>query len=78
MKRLLPFLLAVASGLLMALALPIVVLPLSLRELEPRGWLELVAWFALVPALLALADAARGRRAFALGFVAGLACFFAA
>jgi apolipoprotein N-acyltransferase len=78
MKRSLPFLLAAASGLSMALALPVVVPFVSIRELEPRGWLELVAWLALVPALLALDGAARARRAFALGFVAGAAYFFAA
>src|SRR5574341_773860 len=78
MKRLQPYLLATATGLSMALALPLVVPLLSLRELEPRGWLELVAWVALVPLLLALEGATRSRRAFALGFVAGLAYFFAA
>ena len=78
MKRSLPFLLAAASGLSMALALPIVVPFLSIRELEPSGWLELVAWTALVPALLALDGATRARRAFALGLVAGAAYFFAA
>jgi apolipoprotein N-acyltransferase len=77
MKRSTPFLLAAASGLSMALALPLVVPFLSLRELEPRGWLELVAWVALVPVLVALDHAERARRAFALGFVAGLAFFFA-
>lgn len=78
MKRLQPFLLAAASGLLMALALPLVVPFLSLRELDPAGRLEVVAWVALVPVLLALEEAPRARRAFGLGFVAGLAYFFAA
>jgi apolipoprotein N-acyltransferase len=78
MKALLPFLLVVASGLTMALALPLVIPFLSIHELEPRGWLELVAWFALVPLLVALDQAARARRAFLLGFVGGLAYFFAA
>jgi apolipoprotein N-acyltransferase len=77
MKRSLPFLLAVASGLLMALALPLVVPSLSLRELDPAGRLEVVAWVALVPLLWAVEEAPRARRAFALGFVAGLAYFFA-
>jgi apolipoprotein N-acyltransferase len=78
MKRTTPFLAALGSGLLMALALPLVVRPISLRELDPRGWLELVAWWALVPALWALARAPRARSAFALGLAAGLAYFFAA
>jgi apolipoprotein N-acyltransferase len=78
MKRSLPFLLAVASGLLMALALPIVVPFISLRELDPAGRLEVVAWIALVPMLWALEEAPRARSAFALGFVGGLAYFFPA
>jgi apolipoprotein N-acyltransferase len=77
MKRLLPFLLAIASGLLMALALPVVIPFVSLRELDPRGWLELGAWLALVPVLLALDGAPRARCAFNVGAVAGLAYFFA-
>jgi apolipoprotein N-acyltransferase len=78
MKRSLPFLLAIVSGLLMALALPVVVPFISLRELDPRGWLELGAWVALVPVILALDEARRARGAFAFGAVAGLAYFFAA
>jgi apolipoprotein N-acyltransferase len=77
MKRSLPFLLAAASGLTMALALPFVVPWVSLRQLDPAGHLEVVAWVALVPLLWAVEEAARARRAFALGFVAGLAYFFA-
>jgi apolipoprotein N-acyltransferase len=78
MKRLAPFLAAAVSGGLMALALPLVVPFVSLRELDPRGWLEPVAFVALVPALVALRGAARARRAAALGLVAGLAYFYAA
>src|SRR5512145_3095012 len=81
MKRLLPvlpFLLAITSGLLMALALPLVVPFVSLRELDPAGHLELVAWVALLPLIRAVEAAGRARRAFALGFVGGLAYFFAA
>ena len=78
MKRLQPFLLAVASGLLMALALPLVVPFLSIHEVDPQGRLEVVAWVALVPLLFAVEQAPRARRAFALGFVGGLAYFFAA
>jgi apolipoprotein N-acyltransferase len=78
MKRFQPFLLAGASGLSMALALPLVVPFLSIRELDPAGRLEVVAWVALVPLLWALDGAPRARRAFALGFVGGLAYFYAA
>lgn len=78
MKRLAPFLLAAASGAVLALALPLVVPGLSLREVDPRGWLEPLAWVALVPAFLALRAAPRARRAFALGLVAGLAYFYLA
>jgi apolipoprotein N-acyltransferase len=78
MSRTAPFLLAALSGAAMALALPLVVPFLSLRELDPAGRLEPLAFVALVPALLALRGAGRGRRAFALGLVAGIAYFFAA
>ena len=40
-------------GPAMALALPLVVPWLSLRELDPAGWLEPIAWVALVPLLAA-------------------------
>jgi apolipoprotein N-acyltransferase len=78
MKRLAPFLAAALSGGLMVLALPLVVPFVSLRELDPRGWLEPVAFVALVPALVALRGAVRARRAAALGLVAGLAYFYPA
>lgn len=78
MKRLLPFLSAVASGAVLALSLPLVVPFLSIREVDPAGHLEAVAWVALVPALLALRAAPSARRAAALGLVGGLTYFFAA
>src|SRR5512142_3349771 len=78
MRRLLPLLAAAASGAATALALPLVVPALSLRQLDPRGGLELVAWGSLVPAFLALRACRRARQAFGLGLVAGLAYFFAA
>ncbi|HSM93171.1 MAG TPA: apolipoprotein N-acyltransferase [Anaeromyxobacteraceae bacterium] len=78
MKRSTPFLLAVASGLSMALALPLVIPWLSLRELDPHGRLEVVAWVALLPLLWALDGAPRARRAFSLGFLGGLAYFYVA
>ncbi len=69
---------AAASGLLVALAFPLVVPFVSLRELDPAGRLELVAWIALVPAILAVRAAPTARAAFGRGLVAGLACFYAA
>ncbi|WP_242394875.1 apolipoprotein N-acyltransferase [Anaeromyxobacter oryzisoli] len=78
MKRATPFLLAVASGAAMALALPLVLPFVSIRQLDAPGRLELVAWVALVPALLALRAATRLRGAFALGLVAGLTYFWCA
>lgn len=78
MRRLAPLLLAVGSGLLMVLALPLVVPWISLRQLDPAGHLEVVAWVALAPLLLALERARSARGAFALGLLAGLAYFFGA
>src|SRR5574340_437936 len=78
MKRVLPFAVAAVSGAAMALSFPLVVPFLSIREVDPSGHLEVVAWVALVPALLALRGARSARAAFGLGLVAGLACFFAA
>jgi apolipoprotein N-acyltransferase len=71
------FLLAAAGGLLEALAFPLVVPWVSLRELDPAGHLELLAWVGLVPALVALRAAASAREAFLLGLAAGLAAFYA-
>jgi len=77
-KRLRPLLLAALGGALEALSLPLVVPQLSLRQLDPAGHLEWVAWVGLVPALFAL-DAARGwKGAFGLGLAAGLAYFYVA
>jgi apolipoprotein N-acyltransferase len=78
MKRALPYLAAAASGAAMALSLPLVVPFLSIRQVDPAGWLEPVAWVALVPALLALRGAPSARAAFVRGLVAGLAYFYAA
>lgn len=77
-KRLLPYAAAAASGALVALAFPLVVRVISLRELDPAGRLEIVAWVALVPAILSVRAAPSARAAFTRGLVAGLACFFAA
>jgi apolipoprotein N-acyltransferase len=78
MKRGLPFLAALGSGVFLALSLPLVVQPLSLREIDPAGRLEVLAWLGLVPALWALERAGRARTAFAIGLAAGLGFFFAA
>jgi len=78
MRRFLPLTAAVGAGAAMALALPLVIPWISLRELEPAGWLEGLAWVALVPLLVAVAEAPSWRRAFALGLAAGLTYFFIA
>ena len=70
-------LLAVASGILLALALPQVIPLLSLSEIDPAGRLEALAWVGLVPALLALDRARSGREALGVGMLAGLAYFYA-
>jgi apolipoprotein N-acyltransferase len=77
MKRSLPLLAALASGVLLALALPLVVPFFGHHEVDPAGHLELVAWFALVPLVLAVDRARSARAAAGLGLVAGLAYFFA-
>jgi apolipoprotein N-acyltransferase len=76
MKR--AVLLAVASGLLMALTLPQAIPWISLREIDPAGYLEVLAWVALAPALFALDRARTWRTALALGLLAGLAYFYGA
>jgi apolipoprotein N-acyltransferase len=78
MRRAVPLLAVLGSGAAMALALPLVVPWLSLRELDPAGHLELVAWVALVPLLVAVGRAGSPRAAFGLGLAGGLAYFFAA
>ncbi len=78
MRRAVPLLAAVGSGAAMALSLPLVVPWLSLRELDPAGHLEVLAWAALAPLLWAVGRAGSPRAAFGLGFLGGLAYFFAA
>jgi apolipoprotein N-acyltransferase len=78
MKRALPYLAAITSGALMALALPLAVPFVSLRELDAAGRLEPLAFLALVPALLAVRAASTARVAFARGLAAGVAYFLAA
>lgn len=71
-------LLAVASGLAMALALPQCFPWLSLRPIDPAGHLEWLCWVALVPALVALDRATTWKAALGIGLTAGLAYFYAA
>jgi apolipoprotein N-acyltransferase len=78
MRRLLPYAAAAASGVALALALPLVVPIVGLREVDPAGRLEVIAWVALIPAILAARAAPSARSAFLRGLVAGLACFYAA
>ena len=72
------FALAALGGLLEALALPLVVPGLSLRQVDPSGFLEPLAWVGLVPALLALRAATGPLEAALLGLTAGAAAFYAA
>ena len=72
------FALAALGGLLETLALPLVVPGLSLRQVDPGGALEWLAWVGLVPALLALQAASGPGEAALLGLVAGAAAFYAA
>ena len=72
------FALAALGGLLEALALPLVVPGLSLRQVDPAGVLEVLAWVGLVPALVALQGATGPLEAALLGLVAGAAMFYAA
>ncbi len=69
---------AAGSGVLLALAFPLVVPFVGLREVDPAGRLEVLAWVALVPAVLAVRAAPSARSAFLRGLVAGLAFFYAA
>ncbi len=78
MKRVPALLLAMTGGVLMALAFPLVVPWISIREIDPAGHLEWIAWVGLVPALLALERARSWKGAFGLGLVAGLAFFYVA
>jgi apolipoprotein N-acyltransferase len=61
----------------MALALPLAIPFVSLREIDPAGRLEPLAFVALVPAILAVRAAPSLRAALGRGLVAGLAFFYA-
>lgn len=78
MKPHVAILLAVAGGALEALSLPLVVPWISLRQLDPAGHLEWVAWVGLVPALFALESARGWKGAAGLGLASGLAYFYVA
>ena len=71
------FALAALGGLLEALALPLVVPGLSLRQVDPAGLLEVLAWVGLVPAIVALQSATGPLEAALLGLTAGMAMFYA-
>ena len=77
MRRLAPFLAAAGSGLAMSFALPFVIRLVSIREIDPAGWTEVLAWVALVPAMLALRAARGAGEAARLGLLAGFAFFMA-
>ncbi len=70
-------LLCVATGVLMAFALPQAFPWFSLREIDPSGHLEWLAWFALVPGLLALDSARSWKGALGVGLACGLSYFYA-
>jgi len=69
-------LLAALGGALEALAFPLVIQQFSLRQIDPAGHLEWIAWVGLAPALVALDLAVGGAEAFLLGIIAGMACFY--
>ena len=71
------FALAALGGLLEAVALPLVVPGFSLRQVDPAGFLEVIAWVGLVPALVALLAATGPLEAALLGLTAGMAMFYA-
>jgi apolipoprotein N-acyltransferase len=77
-RRATRFALAALGGLLEALALPLVVPGLGIRQLDPGGALEWLAWVGLVPAILALRSASGPGEAALLGLVAGASAFYAA
>ena len=66
--------LALLSGIAMAIAAPLVVGALGDEPLIDTALVELVAWFGLIPLLFAI-DGLRARSAFWAGLVAGAAYF---
>jgi len=72
------FALAALGGLLQTLSLPLVVPGLGIRQVDPGGALEWLAWVGLVPALIALRGASGSGEAALLGLVAGASAFYAA
>ena len=76
-SKLLPWAAAAASGVAMALALPLALPFGSLREVDPAGHLQVLAWVALAPAILAVRAAPSWRAAALRGLVAGVAYFYA-
>lgn len=72
------FALAALGGLATALAFPLVVPQISLRQLDSAGVQEWIAWVGLVPVILAVEAAGGPGEAALLGLVAGMAAFYAA
>jgi apolipoprotein N-acyltransferase len=72
-KRYQLIILLLAGGLLEALAFPLVIPQFSIRELDPVGHLEWLAWIGLVPILFALDGVRSWKRAFVMGLLAGVA-----
>jgi apolipoprotein N-acyltransferase len=72
------FALAALGGVLEVLALPLVVPGLGLRQVDPVGWMSILGWVGLVPAILALGAASGPGEAALLGLAAGAAAFYAA
>jgi apolipoprotein N-acyltransferase len=71
-------LLALATAFLLALSLPQSFPWWTHAEIDPRGWLELLAWFALVPLLHALDATPRNRTVLLISFLSGFAYFMGA
>jgi apolipoprotein N-acyltransferase len=78
LKRSHVILLCIGGGVLTALALPLAIPYLSLRELDPDGHMEWLAWIGLIPTLFALDVVKKGRHAFGVGFLSGAAYFYTA
>lgn len=78
MTVILPYASAAASGLLISLALPLAFPIGSIGELDPAGYLEVIAWVGLVPAILSVRGARTWVGALGRGLAAGFVSAFAA
>jgi apolipoprotein N-acyltransferase len=77
-RRWVRLLAAALGGLATTAAFPLVIPQVSLRQLDPGGALEWIAWVSLVPVILAVQAAAGPGEAALLGLVAGLSVFYSA